>query len=177
MRNKAEMPWLSIPEVARARQYAMDAHAGQEYGDAPYVVHLDEVVANLYSVNASTNELIAGYLHDAVEDVEGVTKEVIIADFNAEVGDLVWSVTGIGKNRAERCASTVAKITGYLKGTRLKLCDRLANMETSEREGKRHLLGIYLLEMPKYDALFRLADPTLYARFAHFNCYNEPTLA
>lgn len=115
----------------RARAFAVDAHGDQKYGDEPYFVHLDEVVAILVGIGS---DLIAeGYLHDVVEDTKVVRDEVSVL-FGWKTAVIVDACTGEGKNRRERCASIVAKLLRLPEAIPVKLADRLANMRRSRTD-------------------------------------------
>lgn len=59
-----------MPDFATAaREFALWAHQDQKYGDKPYVVHLDEVVAVLREYGYTDDDSVAaGFLHDVLED-------------------------------------------------------------------------------------------------------------
>jgi (p)ppGpp synthase/HD superfamily hydrolase len=116
-------------EKAIARAAA--AHQGQRYGDFPYLTHLLSVVENLHRFGVATPELVlAGWLHDAVEDTD-LTVEDVRAEFGDTVAELVYAVTTEdGKNRKERNARTYPKMAAIPEAVRLKLADRIANVES-----------------------------------------------
>lgn len=119
------------PLVEKARMFAYEAHREQRYGSEPYHVHLEEVVANLQTVTDDPEVLAAGYLHDTIEDVPTVTTDTLHAMFGSRVAELVWAVTGIGKNRKERVANALAKLAVTPDAVTIKLADRLANARRS----------------------------------------------
>ncbi len=73
-----------------AMMMAVKAHEGQfrKGTDIPYIVHPMEVLQILTAMGADTELLIAGVLHDAVEDT-AVTAEDIRARFGDAVAELV----------------------------------------------------------------------------------------
>jgi len=88
---------LDVVKVARALDYAARKHVGQRRkGEAkePYVNHLAEVAYLLAEATNGddTNLVIAGLLHDCIED-QGVTHEELVELFGADVADLVRDVT------------------------------------------------------------------------------------
>jgi len=69
--------------------------------DIPYIVHPLTVGIILASVKASEDVVIAGILHDTIEDSipeKKVTKKMLIERFGKKVADLVESVTEKIKN-------------------------------------------------------------------------------
>lgn len=144
-----------------ARNFAAEKHAakGQLYGDSPYVVHLDAVVAVLKSFGVSDQTLLAAaYLHDVVEDC-GVTTAEVEAEFGAGVGELVWAVTNEpGKNRKERAQRTYPKIASTPGATQLKLADRIANVEACQ------LPPVNPAKLAMYRDEFASFDEALYVR-------------
>lgn len=118
----------------KARDFAIQEHGNQMYGDKPYIYHLDAVVA----VGNTYREYIpdpywqdvedALYLHDWMEDVRpggDLTKH----GFSMRTDTQVWSVTDKeGKNRVERHMNTYPLLALSYQGVFIKLCDRIANI-------------------------------------------------
>ena len=121
---------------ARARAFAVFAHGGQEYGDQPYVHHLDAVAAVVRSWNLYGAVLDAAYLHDVLEDTD-VSHAEIASMFGRRVADMVWAVTSEGSNRTEGMSSIYAKVAKNGSAAVVKLADRIANIEAAE-PGSRH---------------------------------------
>lgn len=73
-----------------AIRFAVEAHAGQlrKGTQLPYIVHPMEVLAILAGMGASFDVMIAGVLHDCIEDAE-VGREEIAAQFGEKVADMV----------------------------------------------------------------------------------------
>lgn len=76
--------------LEKAIHFATAKHAGQlrKGTTTPYIVHPLETMNILRSMNADTNLLIAGLLHDTVEDTD-TTVEEIAEVFGTDVADLV----------------------------------------------------------------------------------------
>lgn len=76
--------------IAHARIYATAAHAAtgqvRKYTGQPYIVHPAEVARLVATVPHITEQAMAAWLHDVVEDTA-----VTIEDIRAEFGDLVAS--------------------------------------------------------------------------------------
>lgn len=135
---------------ATAREFAERAHGDQRYGDQPYVTHLAAVRAVLADFEVDGALGVAAWLHDVVEDTP-VSVEDVTAAFGAEVAALVWAVTGVGANRAERNAAAYAKIEQLPAAVTLKLADRIANTEASVATSPE-LLAMYRREYPAFKA-------------------------
>lgn len=114
-----------------AQALAATAHEGQMYGEFPYTKHLGHVVEVLRRFGISDEDmLVAGWLHDIVEDTD-TTILVVTAMFGSRVADLVHRVTNEeGKNRRERHEKTYPKIMASDDAITLKLADRIANIES-----------------------------------------------
>lgn len=152
-------------ELQGARVVAENAHMGQKYGDKPYLDHLDDVVGVLSRFGVdSLDILMAGYLHDTLEDTH-LTKDRLANEFGQRVADLVDACTdGAGKNRKarkERPFLLIPKTHGALA---VKLADRIANIE-SAKGGNPGLLKMYRKENPVFRQ--RLYDPAYEALFGH----------
>ncbi len=88
---------IDVVQIARALDYAAKKHVSQRRkGEAkePYVNHLAEVAYLLAEATGGddTNLVIAGLLHDCIED-QGVNYEELVELFGADVADLVRDVT------------------------------------------------------------------------------------
>lgn len=125
----------SIEErIERSRQISFAKHGSQTYGRGESIVsytrHLEDVVDILRRFNhTDPNLIIAGYLHDSIEDTD-MSYNDIRSMFGEVVADIVYCVTDeLGKNRKERKARTYAKIAGNRSALVIKLADRIANIE------------------------------------------------
>lgn len=114
-----------------ARFYAATKHGNQQYsGCLPYTHHLAAVEAVLRRFGVDMQYFLeAAWLHDVVEDTGTKLKE-ISEFFGDDVAELVGAVTNEpGPNRKVRNALTYPKIRSVKGATRLKLADRIANVE------------------------------------------------
>ena len=60
-----------IEELEKAFEFAKKLHAGQyRVSEEPYIIHPIEVVKILIGLRADKNTLIAGFLHDILEDTD-----------------------------------------------------------------------------------------------------------
>lgn len=143
-----------MEKLNKARLFAIEAHGDQLYAGKPYVFHLTQVVNVLqeFGYETDTDLLVAGYLHDSLEDTK-VTPAEIQSTFGCLVLDMVYAVSGFGPNRAARTANTIKKLHFYPEAIALKMADRLTNMRFSSKDSAKHI-NMYIDELPKYGDLF-----------------------
>lgn len=145
-----------------ARAFAIEAHGDQTYGDAPYVTHLDAVVA-LLDAHGHGDAAIAGYLHDVLEDTD-TTRSELADEFGERVATAVaFCSDEPGPNRKARKSATYARMArdlatggpGVTLGAVTKVADRLANVAASAAT-RPDLLEMYRGEHPTFrEALHR----------------------
>ena len=113
-----------------ARMVAVKAHSNQSYDEIfPYEKHLDDVVDVLKRFGFSGKYIVAGYLHDSIED-DGISYNDIKKHFGVEVAEMVYCVTDeLGRNRKEKKEKTLPKTASNPDAIILKLGDRIANIE------------------------------------------------
>ena len=138
--------------ITEPREFAIQAHGDQRYGERPYSHHLDAVAA-IAAQYGETAETVA-YLHDTVEDTP-VKLDEVRARFGHLVADCVALLTDEpGANRKERKAKTYAKLTlvhGELElALIVKAADRLANVRACVADGNQRLLEVYRSEHPTF---------------------------
>ncbi len=152
-----------LKNIEKAYLFAMEKHKEQKRASgAPYMDHLQEVAYILSTLGAGPSTIIAGFLHDTMEDTN-TTYEEIKETFNEDVAFLVEGVTKIqqlSKRRDEEfLAESHRKIfiamAHDIRVIIIKLADRLHNMRT-------------LNFLPK-EKQIRIAKETLevYAPIAH----------
>jgi (p)ppGpp synthase/HD superfamily hydrolase len=119
-----------------ARMVAEKAHGEQPYDEIfPYTKHLDDVVDVLKRFGYSGKFIVAGYLHDVIEDA-GVSYNDIKSHFGIDVAEIVFCVTDeLGRNRKERKEKTLPKIASNPDAIIVKLADRIANIEHGGKVG------------------------------------------
>ena len=127
-----------INNIERAFEFAKKLHEGQyRVSEEPYIIHPVEVVKILVSLKADSNTLIAGFLHDILEDTE-TSPELLCELFGEDVLNLVQGVTKLGKlkfkSNEERQAENFRRLFIAMASDHriifLKLADRLHNMRT-----------------------------------------------
>lgn len=130
--------------ISLAKTYAATAHRDQKYGDEfPYTVHLQAVesVANRFGIEDPVI-LAACWLHDTLEDCPSVEYEELETLFGQEIADVIAALTEPkGGNRKWRHEQTYPRIRQNQKAVAVKLCDRIANVESG---GKKQ--GMYRKE-------------------------------
>ena len=137
--------------VERAEARARVAHAGQEYGGGDFATeHLARVVDTLKRYGERDPLLLAAaWLHDVVEDTS-VTVAELGEEFGGELATLVWRLTDeAGPTRRARQTATHAKIREDVRAVRVKLADRIANVESAQ-ERRSHLVGMYRREFAQF---------------------------
>lgn len=180
-------PNLDIGLLEQAYRKAEEVHEGQmRKSGEDYISHPLAVVKILAELGMDENTLIAGLLHDAVEDTP-YTQEDLKKDFGTEVALLVDGVTKLGslvfESKEERQAENLRKMfLAMSKDIRvliIKLADRLHNLRTINymnddqiREKCKETLeiyaplasrlGIYTMKFELEDIALKMLDPEAY---------------
>ncbi len=124
--------------LKKAYVFAASAHQGHlRRSGEPYLSHPLEVANMLADLRLDYKALVAGLLHDVLEDTE-VTPVELRKAFGQEVLDLVEGVTKISRvqeaSTEDRQAETIQKIilamTDDLRVIFIKLADRVHNLKT-----------------------------------------------
>lgn len=119
--------------LQKAAQYATEKHFGQVRKGTiiPYIVHPMEVLSILQRMDADTDLLIAGLLHDVVEDAK-VSPEELRAEFGDDVAELVLAHTeDKSLSWEERKSISNEQLKTASKEVRmLILADKLSNLRS-----------------------------------------------
>ena len=149
-------PSLDENLVNRAYVYATAKHGSQKrHSGDPYFAHPIEVAGILteYKLDAAT--IVAGLLHDTIEDTDA-TRIEIERMFGAEIADLVEGVTKLSQleiqgeenKQAQNLQKFILAMSRDVRVLIVKLADRLHNMRT-------------LAHVPKPEKRRRIAMETL----------------
>lgn len=180
-------PNYDMKLIGRAYDIASEMHEGQlrKSGD-PYLVHPIAVAEILADLGMDEDAIVAGLLHDVVEDTP-YTAEELRKEFGEEVELLVDGVTKLGKikfeSKEERQAENLRKMfLAMSKDIRVlivKLSDRLHNMRTINYMTEQKIidkcketleiyaplasrLGIYAMKFEMEDIALKCLDPKTY---------------
>ncbi len=152
-------PSADLSLIEKAYRVADEAHRGQvRKSGEPYIIHPLCVAIILAELELDKETIVAGLLHDVVEDTV-MTDEEITKEFGSEVALLVDGVTKLGQlsydaDKVEVQAENLRKMfLAMAKDIRvilIKLADRLHNMRTlkymkpeKQKEKARETMDIY----------------------------------
>lgn len=133
-------PQTDLSEVVKAYHFGDEAHRGQlRNSGEKFFIHPVHVALILAELNMDTTTIVAGLLHDVIEDTS-VTYEDVGNEFSFEIADLVEGVTKLKKigyktkqeNQAENLRKMVLAMSEDIRVIIVKLADRLHNMRTLE---------------------------------------------
>ncbi|MEU7649286.1 MULTISPECIES: RelA/SpoT family protein [Streptomyces] len=183
--NDPKIETATLRQIERAYQVAERWHRGQKRksGD-PYITHPLAVTTILAELGMDPATLMAGLLHDTVEDTE-YGLDTLRRDFGDQVALLVDGVTKLDKVKFGEAAQaeTVRKmVVAMAKDPRvlvIKLADRLHNMRTMrylkrEKQEKKaretleiyaplaHRLGMNTIKWELEDLAFAILYPKMY---------------
>jgi GTP pyrophosphokinase len=184
-RNKSGREELERLNVAYV--YAAKKHFGQlRQSGEPYMSHPLSVAYILAEMNMDIDSVIAGMLHDVLEDTD-TTAEEMEQLFGKNITFLVDGLTKIGKiefkskeeKQAESFRKMLISMSEDIRVILIKLADRLHNMRTidSLRPDKRkriaeetieiysplaHRLGIAWIKWELEDLSFHVLEPASY---------------
>lgn len=141
---KAKYSPEKVELIEKAIDFAKKVHAGQkrESGE-PYYIHPEAVARILIDLEMDTDTVIAGLLHDTVEDGKDITVEMIASMFGDDIASMVSAVTKLTKSnlsymiskedrQAENLRRMFLSIARDVRVVIIKLADRLHNIRTLE---------------------------------------------
>lgn len=190
-RVEAYNPDLDKELLEKGFQFADKAHKGQMRSSGEeYIIHPLNVAATLVKLRMDQDSIIAGLLHDVVEDCD-VTPEEIEENFSNDIAQIVVGLTKISKikfktkeeSQAENFRKMVVAMAKDLRVIIVKLADRMHNMRTlqyvSEEKQKKiaqetldiyvplaNRLGINSVKSELEDLCLRFLHPDIYYRLA-----------
>ena len=171
----------------KAYKVGSDAHKDQlRKSGKPYFSHCVEVACTLAKWRMDLDTIIAGLLHDTIEDTY-ITKEDIIDTFNQDIAELVEGVSKLSgikfNSRQEKQAENFMKmflsVAKDLRVIIIKFADRLHNMNTIDHLPRikqrriaietrdvfaplAHRLGMNQLKTELEDLVFKTIEPDKY---------------
>jgi GTP pyrophosphokinase len=180
-----------VNQLKKAYVYAARAHKGQtRRSGEPYLSHPLEVASMLADMKLDSTTLLAGLLHDVLEDTD-ITAVDLRENFGQEVADLVEGVTKMSRVQESspevRQAETIRKIIltmiNDLRVIFIKLADRTHNLKTlkflpedKQKQIAKETLDIYApianrlgmgrIKAELEDLSFRYVSPDAYFRIA-----------
>lgn len=178
---------LDVDMIRTAYDLAVECHAGQVRASGEdFVTHTVEVATILGGLRLDTATIVAGLVHDIVEDTAFTLAE-LSERFGPEVAALVDGVTKIGKvqfrshteQQVENYRKLLLSMAEDARVILVKLADRLHNMRTLQHlpDNKRrrialetreiygplaHRLGIFSIKWELEDLAFKFLEPDAY---------------
>ncbi|NLY46496.1 MAG: bifunctional (p)ppGpp synthetase/guanosine-3',5'-bis(diphosphate) 3'-pyrophosphohydrolase [Tissierella sp.] len=180
-------PQADMSLIIRAFTLGEAAHDGQKRNSGEsFFIHPFNVAMILADLNMDTQTIIAGLLHDVIEDTD-YSYEDLAGEFGEEIADLVDGVTKLKnlnyktkqESQAENLRKMVLAMAKDIRVIIVKLADRLHNMRTLEYmtdEKKKekaletleiyapiaHRLGISKIKWELEDLSLRYLEPEKY---------------
>ena len=181
-------PSDDISMIEKAYQVAYKAHEGQcRKSGEPYIIHPLCVAIILADLELDKESIVAGLLHDVVEDTI-MTSEELRQEFGEEVELIVDGVTKLGQLsysadkievQAENLRKMFLAMAKDIRVILVKLADRLHNMRTAkywspakQKEKARetmdiyapiaHRLGISKIKVELDDLSLKYLEPEVY---------------
>lgn len=180
-------PNYDIELIGHAYDVAEEMHRGQlRKSGEPYLIHPMAVAEILADLGMEEETIVAGLLHDVVEDTS-YTEEELIVDFGEDVAMLVDGVTKLAslkfESKEERQAENLRKMfLAMSKDIRvliIKLSDRLHNLRTINYMTHDKIiekcretldiyaplaarLGMYAIKMELEDIALKFLEPEAY---------------
>ena len=182
--------------ILRAYAYAFKHHEGQlRKSGEPYIMHPVAVAVNIAAMDLDAESIMAGLLHDTIEDTEANYGEVA-KEFGEAVAMLVDGVTKLTQmehtsystkeeQQVEDLRKMFIAMAKDIRVVMIKLADRLHNMRTIQfqREQKQkdisvetmeiyaplaHRLGMQMVKLELEDRCLKILDPVGYQEISDY---------
>ena len=192
----AGFPEEEEKSILRAYDYAYKHHDGQlRKSGEPYIMHPVAVAVNIEQMGLDAESIMAGLLHDTIEDTEASYAEVA-KEFGEAVAMLVDGVTKLTQmehtsystkeeQQMEDLRKMFIAMAKDIRVIMIKLADRLHNMRTIQfqREQKQrdisvetmeiyaplaHRLGIQNVKWELEDRSLKILDPVGYQEISDY---------
>jgi guanosine-3',5'-bis(diphosphate) 3'-pyrophosphohydrolase len=190
-RAEVLLPDTDMTILRKCYEFAEKMHSGVKRSSGePYIIHPLNVAATLIKLKMDLDSIMAGLLHDTVEDCE-VAPEDIAKMFGQSVAQIVVGCTKISKikfktkeeSQAENFRKMVVAMAQDLRVIIVKLADRMHNMRTLQYMTKEKQqskaqetldiyvplasrLGINSVKADLEDLCLRYIHPDIYYRLA-----------
>ena len=184
-------PEADLDLIKKAYVYSAKVHQGQiRKSGEPYLIHPLEVAGILADLKLDEASIVAGLLHDTIEDTLAKPEEIKEL-FGSEILDLVEGVTKLGtfgmsqqasveEKQAENFRKMLVAMAKDIRVILVKLADRTHNMRTLEHmkpESQQRIaqetldiyaplanrLGIQWIKIELEELAFRYLKPAEYA--------------
>ena len=148
-RAEVLLPETDLTILRRCYEFAERMHSGVKRSSGePYIIHPLNVSATLVKLKMDLDSIMAGLLHDVVEDCD-VSPEEISRLFGQNVAQIVVGCTKISKikfktneeSQAENFRKMVVAMAQDLRVIIVKLADRMHNMRTLQYMTKEKQMG------------------------------------
>ena len=182
---------LEIKKIYKAYEISEEAHKGQlRRSGEPYFNHCIEVAYNLTKWNMNSDVIIAGLLHDAIEDTD-IAEDDVINEFGNEIFQMVDGVTKLSdikfnsrqQKQAENFMKMFLSVATDIRVIIIKFADRLHNMQTINYlpliKQRRiaietrdvyaplaHRLGMWKLKAELEDLVLKTLEPKIFNKIA-----------
>ena len=190
-RAEVLLPDTDMGILRKCYEFAEKMHSGVKRSSGePYIIHPLNVAATLIKLKMDLDSIMAGLLHDTVEDCD-VSPEDIAKMFGQSVAQIVVGCTKISKikfktkeeSQAENFRKMVVAMAQDLRVIIVKLSDRMHNMRTLQYMTKEKQqskaqetldiyvplasrLGINSVKADLEDLCLRYIHPDIYYRLA-----------
>jgi GTP pyrophosphokinase len=190
-RAEVLLPESDMSILRKCFEFAHKMHSGVKRSSGePYIIHPLNVAATLIKLKMDLDSIMAGLLHDTVEDCD-VSPEDIAKMFGQNVAQIVVGCTKISKikfktkeeSQAENFRKMVVAMAQDLRVIIVKLADRMHNMRTLQYMTKEKQqakaqetldiyvplasrLGINSVKADLEDLCLRYIHPDIYYRLA-----------